>query len=136
VQNSGYTLDNPVNETDPLGLKCKKGYWERVGENFTTTNKAIPGLFAPPLMGVITGGKMAEGLGTTTFARWGLSGFRGATLSGATFTGAETGILAGATAAINFVGVAVAWETGVTVGSMISAAIMPCEEEPTPCECE
>lgn len=49
-----------------------------------------------------------------------------------TFTGLETGVIAGATTLTNFALVGVAWEAGVGVGSIISAAILPCEEEIEP----
>jgi RHS repeat-associated protein len=127
-----YVANNPINFIDPLGLKCKKGFWERSCENFKTTNEVIPGILAPPLMGFLTGGKMAEALGSITMRQWASMGFRGAVLGGAAFTVLETGVVVAGTAAVNFAYVALAWETGVAIGSIISAAIMPCEEEPPP----
>jgi hypothetical protein len=51
-----------------------------------------------------------------------LSGFEGATLGAATFTSAETGIIAAATGFTNWALASVAFEAGVAVGSLIEAA--------------
>jgi hypothetical protein len=51
------------------------------------------------------------------------SGFGRAALRSATFTAAETGLIAGATALTNFALVTVAWEVGVAGGSAINAAL-------------
>ncbi|MBI3377422.1 MAG: RHS repeat-associated core domain-containing protein [Nitrospirae bacterium] len=132
-----YVGNNPVNWVDPWGLKCKKPFWSRVGENFWQTNKVIPGALAPAIipgvgMGLLTGGKVAELTGGITLRQWAMLGFRGAALQGVAFTGLETGIIAAGTAATNFALVGLAWETGVGIGSIISAAILPCEEEIEP----
>jgi len=129
--------NNPVNFVDPLGLKCKKSFWSRAGENFWLTNKTISGVLAPAIIpgvgvGLLTGGKVAEATGGLTILQWAKLGFRGATLQGVTFTGLETGIIAAGTAATNFALVGLAYETGVGIGSVISAAILPCEEEIEP----
>jgi RHS repeat-associated protein len=132
----GYASNEPVNNVDPSGLKCKKGYWGRVWDNFVTTNQVVPGILAPSLsdripgigIGLLTGGDIAEIVGGITPLKWALGGFRGATLGGATFTGIETGVIAVGTAALNYAVVSVAFEAGVGIGSMINAAIMPCDE--------
>ncbi len=94
----------------------------------------VPALFPGAGLGALTAGSMAEAVGGITPLKWALGGFRGATLAGATFTGVETGVIAAGTATLNFVAVTIAWEASVGIGSMISAGIMPCEEEPTPCQ--
>jgi hypothetical protein len=137
INQFAYTLNDPMNFADPLGLKCKKSFWARVGENFWLTNKTIPGVLAPHFIpgvsvGLLTGGKVAEFVGGITLRQWAMLGFRGATLQGVAFTGLETGIIAAATAATNFAVVGAAWETGAGIGSIISAAILPCEEEIEP----
>ncbi len=38
-----YVGNDPINAIDPWGLKCKKGYWERVWSSFVMTNEVIPG---------------------------------------------------------------------------------------------
>ncbi len=127
-----YVGNSPCNWIDPLGLKCKKPFWSRVGENFWQTNTVIPGLLAPTGMGLLTSTKTAEAVGGITLGRWVLGGLGRATLQGVTFTGLETGVIAAGTVATNFALVGLAWEGGVGVGSIISAAILPCEEEIEP----
>jgi hypothetical protein len=130
-----YVTSDPVNFVDPLGLKCRRDYLERVWDNFKTTNTVIPGIAAPALLpGIglraLTAGKVAEAVGGITPLQGALGGFRGATMGAATFTGIETGVIAAGTAALNFALVSASWEVRVGIGSLINAAIMPCEEEP------
>jgi hypothetical protein len=113
----GYVLNNSINLDDPFGLQ----YWSTVWENFKATNQAIPGVLAPTGMGIFSVGKTAEVLGTKTFLSWAGSGFAGASLSGATFTSLETGVLVGGTALTNFVFTGISWEAGVGIGSLVSA---------------
>ena len=133
-----YVGNNPVNFVDPWGLKCKKPFWSRVGENFLQTNKVIPGALAPAIIpgvgaGLLTGGKVAELVGGITPIRWIFGhAMRGVVMQGVAFTGLETGVIAAGTAATNFALVGLAWEGGVGIGSIISAAILPCEEEIEP----
>jgi RHS repeat-associated protein len=134
-----YAVNNPITFSDPWGLRCKKNYWQRAWEGFKFTNEMVPGLLAPALVppisiGLLTAGKMAEALDAITLAKWASGGFRGAILSGAAFTGLETGVVAIGTAAVNFAAVGVAWEAGVAIGSLINAAFMPCEEDDSECE--
>jgi len=124
-----YVANDPANLVDPYGLACKT-FWERTSENFDMTNRALPGLLTPTGLGAVLGAgrTVATTLETTTLVSWGLSGFRGATLAGASFTAMETGILAGFTSALSFALTGVAFEAGVGIGSMINAAFTPCEE--------
>lgn len=97
------------------------GYWARVWDNMQTTNDALPGVLAPPLMPSILGGRVAEELGTTTALNWAVRGFGRMTMNGVTWSGLEVGVLAGATSAIAWVATGAAFEFGVLVGSMINA---------------
>jgi len=106
--------------------KCDKSYLLRIVENFVLTNEVIPGLLAPTGLGLLTGSKVAELMGTITFLDWIRVGFGGAVMEGVTFTSLETGVLVGATALTNFVFVGIAFEAGVVIGSFISAAVLPC----------
>jgi hypothetical protein len=89
----------------------------------------LPGELAPPGLGFLTGaanplipgGGMAELFGTKTAWAWFTSGFEGAFLSGASFTGLEVGIQSIAVGAMNWLTVGAFWEGGVLGGSMISA---------------
>lgn len=77
---------------------------------------------------------MASAVGGITLLKWASGGFGGATLSGAAFSGLETGIIATGAAALNYAVVSLAWEVGVGIGSLINPLLMPCEEEPSPCQ--
>ena len=112
-----YCLNDPINGFDYLGLK----YWARVWKNFQTTNMIIPGVFAPTGAGIFAAERMAQVLGTATLRAWISGGLGGATLSGASFTGLETGVLVGASSLINFALTGFAREAGVGAGSLISA---------------
>jgi RHS repeat-associated protein len=116
-----YVRSDPVNWTDPLGLRCRS-YWQRVEDNFILTNDVVPGIFAPAGLGFFTAGTVARSISGITPLTWMLSGFRGMTYGAATFTGVETGVIAGATAFTNFAFISVAFEIGVGVGSLIEAA--------------
>ncbi len=119
-----YVGNNPVNLIDPFGLdKRQRSFLKRVWENYKLTNETIPGLYAPVGLGFLSAGYTADALETITLLKWVRSGFTGATLAGATFTGLETGILALSTAGINFVAISGAFEGGVLIGSIISALI-------------
>ena len=113
----GYCLNDPVNLVDPLGLE----YWSRVWRNFQTTNGSVPGLLGPTGTGIVTAEHTAQVLGTTTLRTWLSSGLSGATLSGTSFTSLETGVLVGGTGVMNFAFTGIAWETGVGIGSLVSA---------------
>jgi len=127
-----YVENNPLNFVDPLGLKCKRSFWNRVSQNFIVTNNSILGKYAPKGIGFVTGGQVAELTSSITLLNWIKSGFAAATLEGVTFTGLETSIIVGGTSLLNWAVVGVAWEVGVGIGSVISAAIFPCEEEYQP----
>jgi len=100
------------------GRRWVDGVWE--------TNAAIPGLAAPALgpigLGTITSGATAAALGTQTPLQWATSGFGGSIMGAGEFTAAETGIVVGGAAAVNFAYVSIAWEGGVAIGSAINAS--------------
>lgn len=117
-----YVSNDPVNYIDPEGLACRS-YWRRAIDNFILVNKVIPGVLAPFGLTLLTGGVTSKAVNGITPLRWVLSGFRGASMGAASFTGLETGIIAAGTAIVNFAYVSVAFEIGVGIGSLIEAAI-------------
>jgi hypothetical protein len=125
-----YVNDDPVNGIDPTGLFCEQ-FWQRALENYILTNGAIPGVAMPTGTGIIlgVGGKTADFYGTTTMWRLLVSGFRGATLGGVTYTSLETFVIAAVTNAWGAALAATAFEAGVTVGSLIEAAFSQCFRE-------
>jgi len=129
-----YAMNAPQNYIDPLGLKCKKPFWDRVSENFIKTNQIIPGVSAPPGLGLVLGASktVAQTTGFLTAGQWFSIGLRGASLGSATFTTLETGVLVGVNSLYTTMIVGVSYEAGVGVGSVISALIFPCEEEVCP----
>jgi RHS repeat-associated protein len=129
-----YTHNNPVDWIDPLGFKCKRPFWGRALDNFILTNKFIPGSLAPWLAGWASGvtEEVVKITGGQTFFKWLSTGLRAATLEGVAFSRLSTGIISVATSFTSYVLTGVAWETGVVIGSIISAAILPCEEEIEP----
>jgi RHS repeat-associated protein len=103
---------------------ASSGYWTRAGRNWVDTNQGVPGLLAPAGLGLLTAGKTSEAwLGTraATFGRWAFSGFRPIQVGPAVFTTAESGVLVGASAILNFAYTGLSFEAGVLGGSMISA---------------
>jgi len=116
----GYVMNDPVNLVDPSGLKC---FWKGVERRFVETNKFLPGLLAPTGLGLLTGGAVADALGTLsagqaiTFIRasWGV-GWMGV-------YGGEVAASVAATAAVNFLAVGAAFEIGVGIGSVIGETI-------------
>lgn len=124
-----YVDGDPVNAIDPTGLMCER-FWERAKSNFKITNNVLPGVLAPTGLGLLLGAGKAMAnsfsIPTVTLWDWYLSGFRGAVMGAATFTAVETGIVAVGTAAYSAALVALAFETGVLIGSAGEAAFSQC----------
>jgi RHS repeat-associated protein len=103
-------------------------------DSFWETNAAIPGLTAPALgpigLGSLTSAATASALGTQTPMQWAASGFGGSIMGAGEFTAAETGIVVGGAALINFTYVSIAWEGGVAIGAAINASV------PRRCDCK
>jgi len=116
-----YVRNDPVNFIDPLGLRCRS-YWQRVGDNFILTNKAIPGLLAPMGLGLLTTGPIAQAIGGMGPLAWAWSGFGGATLGGVSWTALETSAIVGATTLTSWAAGSLAFELGVGIGSLVEAA--------------
>jgi len=159
-----YVKDDPINYFDPAGLKCKRSFWQRTWDAFNFTNEKVMGVTIPGALSVgglvfnyiknrkiptaldismITSGVYLRWLmskavtkvyTTPSLFGWISSRFGGFIVGKATFTAAETGILAGASSGITATLVAASFEVGVGIGSMISAALLPCVEEPDPCK--
>jgi RHS repeat-associated protein len=109
-----YVGGDPVNRIDPTGLKC---FWKRYGENFMTTNEALWGAAAPFPVGLATGGAVGQTLGLPTIGT-----FLGSAASGAYGIGEAAALGASLAFAANFVVSGLAWEAGVSMGSMAVAA--------------
>jgi hypothetical protein len=89
------------------------------------TNKMISSWRVQSAIGfsLKAGETMANTFQTTTLFNWAMSGFRGATMAGATFTGLETGIIAVYTGGITYIVVSGSLEAGIFVGSIINVAL-------------
>lgn len=123
-----YGRSNPCNIVDPFGLKCKNSYWERVEENFRVTNETVWGMGVRGLVAIWASTETSNLLGSATFLRWVTGGVRGVTMQGVAFTGLETGVVSVGAGAVNASIVVLSWGVGTGIGSLINAAIMPCEE--------
>ena len=127
-----YARDNPVKYVDPSGLKCEKSFWQRSWDNFILTNKTIPGLILPlgsnALATKVTNGHFFKITQSPTLWQWARNGFGGARMGGSSFTALETGFTAAAATGTQFVLVGASFEVGIGIGSMISVAILPCEQ--------
>jgi hypothetical protein len=106
----------------------KATWWERTEENFRFANEVIPGTYAPPGFGFLTGRAMARSAGAASLGQWIFNGFSGSTSGMATFTSLETGVIAGSVTLVNAIAVAATWEAGLFIGSMIEAGLFPPEE--------
>jgi RHS repeat-associated protein len=102
----------------------KESLWERWKYNFIRTNKAVPGLLAPPGLGFITGKALSKGLETPSLWQWIKCGFRGVPAAGVEWTSFETFLLGGGTLVVNFLAVGAAFEVGVAAGSLIQVVVI------------
>ena len=93
-------------------------YWTRVNQNFMDANRAVPGVLAPPLFGMLTGRALANVTTLPTLVDAAVGSYR---------AGYLTLEIAPAAAhfAINFILVGATYEAGLYMGSMINAAPVP-----------
>jgi RHS repeat-associated protein len=117
----GVLMDN-FNNAFKHYKQNEPNWWDQTLENFRFSNEAIPGTFAPPLMGSLTGGSTAASVDAMSLGQWITGSFPGSASGLATFTSLETGAIAASVAAANYVLVAGAWEGGLLVGSALAAA--------------
>jgi len=120
------TLSEFISAVERSKRQCKTTWLQRFMNNVYTTNVALPGLASPSMLpglgiGLLTSGATAKATQSMTIIQWALTGFRGAASGAATYTALETGVMVGATTALNFLYVTVAYETGVVIGSAINA---------------
>lgn len=130
-----YVVNNPLSFSDPTGQAigsqaandCDESFLDRVIDNFIQTNNALPGVATPTGSGLLTGGIVAEALGTQTFisamTEIIFNSTVGAIVGG---TGTSAGALLGSaavTSAINGLLIGAAFEAGVLVGSVINVGI-------------
>lgn len=108
---------------------CKLPFAQRALNRFATTNQALPGILAPTGLGLMTAGSLGRATGTPTFLQF-LNTLRtGEFISGAArLTRLEAAISAGGLSVVNTAYAGLAFEAGVAVGSLIGAAIHPCEK--------
>ncbi len=86
-------------------------------ENFINANDAIFGLFAPPGMTLLTGAAVAEVAGGFTLLQAILLGIKNPLFLLSNL------IIALIVSIINYILVAIAWEVGLLIGSIISTAL-------------
>ncbi len=104
--------------------ECTGSFLEMTINNFFATNEAIFGLFAPPLMTLLTAGAVASEVnGMTAITAIRLSFVNPTFLLGNI-------LLALMTALINFILVSIVWEIGLLIGSAVSAAFCRKGEDP------
>ena len=127
----GYANANPLRWIDFYGLRCSRSFGQRAFDNFVRTNEAVVGILAPVGLGTLlgAGNAVAAKTGTPTVKQAFHSLFRGSFRTGAAvLTRTETVIAASGTSGLGAVLVAGAFEFGVSIGSIISAAVLPCDE--------
>lgn len=109
---------------------CKHPFLQRALDRFATTNQALPGLLAPTGLGILTAGSMGRATGSPTFLQLLQTMRTGEFVSGAArLTRLEAAISAGGLSVVNTAYAGLAFESGVAAGSLIGAAILPCERE-------
>lgn len=104
--------------SDPSLLfpECSGSFVDQTIDNFINTNSAIFGMFAPPGLTFLTGGAVAEAAGGFTLLRAIMLSIKNPTFLLGNLR------VALIVSMINFILVSIAWEIGLLIGSMISAA--------------
>lgn len=111
---------------------CKVPFSRRALDRFTETNRALPGMLTPIGLGALTAGRLGQATGAPTA----LQTLRtGRFVTGAAhLTRLEAMVGASGLSLVNAAMVGAAFEGGVAVGSLIGAAVLPCERaEETEC---
>lgn len=121
-----YAANDPISNIDPLGLSCNKAlqFFNQVNQQFVDTNKTLPGVLAPPGIGIITGGAMAQAVGAPTMMGAATQQVANNVANYAHFA-ADTGMAAQAVnwagalkgATLNYLAVSAVWEAGLYVGT-------------------
>lgn len=94
---------------------CSGTFWETTLDNFAATNTAIPGFLLPLGVSFFTQGMVARAIGSVTLFQGILASYFWSNLGWI-----AAGIL---TVLVHFVFVVLAFQVGILIGSMISAAI-------------
>lgn len=113
----------------PARKPCKLPFSQRAKNRFLETNRALPGLLAPIGLGALTAGRLGQITGAPTTLQALQTLRTGQFVTGAAhLTRLEALAGAGGLSLVNAALVGTAFEGGVAVGSLIGAAILPCEE--------
>ena len=113
----------------PPRKPCKVPFSQRALDRFAETNRALPGMLAPIGLGALTAGRLGQVTGAPTTLQALQTLRTGQFVTGAAhLTRLEAMVGASGLSLVNAAMVGAAFEGGVAVGSLIGAAILPCEE--------